>query len=423
MSNDERPSDRESTRADSGDNATRQDTVQLPYDVFISYNSADRSTAERLAAELRQHGFAVWLDRWEILVGHNIVDEVYRGIRSSEFVIVLLSCNSVDSRWVTEELARGRLREIEEQQIRVLPVRLEPCEIPEPLKTKRYADFSSDWQSGMNDLLTAIRALRLEQSLKRTTQSSLPRPVTMIEKFYSTVLIEADAAGWLGDEPFKDALIGPPDDATVTVARRELTSLIDDCRVDLQNYGGQAFPFLPYRRSTVDRLMDGVRAYDTGPSSFADWSFVFWRVTEGLRFASRSSIEEDHLLDERGGKFAKDSLEISWLLKDVCTPLMFAHRILARLRIDSPFLVRVIWNGIEKRRLVSLSSRRAPLMHEYMCSENEFRKDMWIDLEADLHAIALDAAEEIFWLFGWERFPKDTIARDVRSILDGRFPD
>lgn len=398
-------------------------SAQRPFDVFISYSSTDRPVAERLARELRRHGFTVWLDSWEILVGHNVVDEVYKGIRSSEFMIVLLSQKSSQSRWVTEELTAGRLGEIEEQQIRVLPALIEKCDIPDPLKAKRHADLSTDWAAGLRELLGALHVLRFELRWKNATAPAVSRSVERLDQFYTAVLANIRDAGWVETEALKDVVIGPPDDAGITVPRQELMKLVDDCRVDLQNYGGPSFPFDPYPRTTVNRLSDGVRVYDAGPSSFADWSFMFWGLTDEVRFASRSSIEEDHLLDERGGKIAMNSLEVSWLLKDLCRPLMFAHRLAVRLKMRSPLLIRLVWQGIRGRRLISLSRRRVPLMNVYESSANEYRKEMWIDPKADLQAIALGAAGELFWQFGWEQFPRDTTMRDIRSILDGRFPD
>ena len=98
---------------------------------------------QRGTSALRDKGYAVWLDDWEILVGHNTVEEVFRGIVESEFLAVLLSPESCRSKWVQEELTTARINEIERRKVVVLPVLLKPCDIPGPLWNKRYADFTS----------------------------------------------------------------------------------------------------------------------------------------------------------------------------------------------------------------------------------------------------------------------------------------
>ena len=78
---------------------TPQETPKL-FDAFISYSSHDSNVATRLEEDLRQEGFEVWLDKREVLVGHNIVDRVSLGLSDSRFVLLLLSSSSVQSEWV-----------------------------------------------------------------------------------------------------------------------------------------------------------------------------------------------------------------------------------------------------------------------------------------------------------------------------------
>jgi nucleoside phosphorylase len=44
--------------------------------VFISYRGQDADLAERLAEEIRNDGFEVWLDQWKIEVGDTIVEKI-----------------------------------------------------------------------------------------------------------------------------------------------------------------------------------------------------------------------------------------------------------------------------------------------------------------------------------------------------------
>ncbi len=60
------------------------------------------------------------------------------------------------SRWVENEWHAKYWDEIAEGKIRVLPVLLRPCKIPTLLKTKKYADFTKNYNSGLEELLFAL---------------------------------------------------------------------------------------------------------------------------------------------------------------------------------------------------------------------------------------------------------------------------
>jgi hypothetical protein len=42
--------------------------------------------------------------------------------------------------------------------VKVLPALLRDCEVPELLKTKKYADFRNNYNNGLEDVLLAIDA-------------------------------------------------------------------------------------------------------------------------------------------------------------------------------------------------------------------------------------------------------------------------
>ena len=126
------------------------------YDIFISHSSGDQAFAGRLASELQLQGYKIWLEDRKILVGHNIVDEIYKGIANSKFVVVLLSKAACESEWVKEVFTSARMTEIEQRRTVILPAKIEDCEIPAPLNTKKYADFTKDWNLGFRELVTAI---------------------------------------------------------------------------------------------------------------------------------------------------------------------------------------------------------------------------------------------------------------------------
>lgn len=124
--------------------------------LFLSHSSHDKEFARKLSADLRELGHQPWLDEWEIRVGDCIISAIETGIERADYVIIVLSRNSVASGWVEREWKSKYWQEIEDARTRVLPVLIEDCEIPVLLKTKKYADFRLNHSVGLASLAAGI---------------------------------------------------------------------------------------------------------------------------------------------------------------------------------------------------------------------------------------------------------------------------
>ena len=124
--------------------------------VFISYNHKDSDFVDRLALELVRNNLKVWKDKWKINVGDSVIDEIESGINGASFLIIVLSKNSIQSRWVKRELNAALIREIDDNNIRILPIIIDDCKIPLFLREKLYADFRKDFNEGFNHILSVV---------------------------------------------------------------------------------------------------------------------------------------------------------------------------------------------------------------------------------------------------------------------------
>jgi hypothetical protein len=124
--------------------------------VFISHSSKDKNFARKLATDLQDRGYSPWLDEWKILAGQSIPQEISSALRDSDFVLVLLSVNSVNSHWVEREWQEKYWDEVNSRKIKVIPVLLEECEIPHLLRTKKYADFTNHYSVGLEEILLTL---------------------------------------------------------------------------------------------------------------------------------------------------------------------------------------------------------------------------------------------------------------------------
>lgn len=124
--------------------------------IFISHSSKDKAFAKILCMDLEANGYIPWLDEWDIKVGESIPEKISNGLQEADFIIVILSENSVASKWVEREWQTKYWNEIDKGCINVLPLLLKDCKIPELLKTKKYADFRGDFNFGLSELLSAL---------------------------------------------------------------------------------------------------------------------------------------------------------------------------------------------------------------------------------------------------------------------------
>jgi hypothetical protein len=132
--------------------------------VFLSHSSKDKAFTRKLAERLRELGVRVWIDEAEINIGDSLQSKIAEAIEETDFVAAVISHNSVQSSWVQHELQMAMSRELEDRSVRVLPILIEPCELPPFLRDKLYADFSdpSDFDAPFARLL---RALEIDRPL------------------------------------------------------------------------------------------------------------------------------------------------------------------------------------------------------------------------------------------------------------------
>ena len=82
--------------------------------VFISHASQDKPAVEALASALGERGFDVWLDKWEIRPGDDIVVAINDGLQEADAGLIVFSEHSRASRWVEAEtsyLTYARIQE------------------------------------------------------------------------------------------------------------------------------------------------------------------------------------------------------------------------------------------------------------------------------------------------------------------------
>ena len=129
--------------------------------VFLSHSWNDEFFTRRLAETLQDAGVYVWIDEAELRVGDSLISKISDAIDQTDYVVAVLSQNSVNSNWVKKELELAMTEEINGKRVKVLPILIEECEIPLYLRDKVYADFTNandpdEFKRSLSKLLNAF---------------------------------------------------------------------------------------------------------------------------------------------------------------------------------------------------------------------------------------------------------------------------
>ena len=141
--------------------------MEEPIQIFISYAHEDQRWVDDLYRKLSQEGFKPWTAEADILGGQDWEYEIKRAIQESDFFLACLSQRSIRQGYFNRELkfALDIWRGMPESNIYLIPVRLEPCEVPAILSPFQWVDLFDE--NGWRHLLQA-----LHRGLKRRREIS-----------------------------------------------------------------------------------------------------------------------------------------------------------------------------------------------------------------------------------------------------------
>lgn len=99
---------------------------------FISHSSKDKAIVTELAEILKQEN--VWYDTWNIDLGDLLDEKIEKGIDNAKIFLIILSRNSIESRWVRFELNMALIKYLENENYRIVVARIDDVEVPLRLK-------------------------------------------------------------------------------------------------------------------------------------------------------------------------------------------------------------------------------------------------------------------------------------------------
>jgi hypothetical protein len=93
---------------------------------FISYSTKNQDFADRLHADLQDHGVRCWFAPQDIKGGKKLHEQIDEAIRVHDRLLLILSEDSMNSEWVKTEIAHARQKELNEQRQVLFPISLVP---------------------------------------------------------------------------------------------------------------------------------------------------------------------------------------------------------------------------------------------------------------------------------------------------------
>lgn len=141
--------------------------------VFISHASEDKERfVIKFASYLLNKGIEVWLDKWEMLPGDSLVDKIFEeGLKNASGVIIVLSNNSINRKWVREELNTAVINRINKNS-KLIPVILDGIQretIPQSLHNTVWEIISdiNNFDNNADRIIASLTGLKLKPSKGR----------------------------------------------------------------------------------------------------------------------------------------------------------------------------------------------------------------------------------------------------------------
>ena len=126
--------------------------------IFLCYAEPDRQKVSKLYNLLVAEGFDPWMDTKKLLPGMNWRLTIEKAIHDSDFFIACMSYNSVNRRGFLQKeikISLDILDQMLDEDIYLIPARLEACEIPRQLSAElQWVDLYEP--NGCNQLVRAI---------------------------------------------------------------------------------------------------------------------------------------------------------------------------------------------------------------------------------------------------------------------------
>ena len=148
-----------------------------PEDVFVSYSRQDNDKVMELTSKLRSAGVRMWMDVRNIDGAAMWGEEIVNALAKSKVLLLLVSNSSVASQNVVKEVLLAS-----ERKGHILPIDLEPTEIPVSLKyalagIQHIEYFRGDPDAHMSAIIRALERVGVNLAVSQPLVAAAPQAV------------------------------------------------------------------------------------------------------------------------------------------------------------------------------------------------------------------------------------------------------
>ena len=163
--------------------------------IFFSYSRNDSSEfALKLATDLKQKGFDVWIDQQDIRAGAEWDLEIQKALESCDYLLFIESEKSVISNNVLDEVYYAI-----DQRKKVIPVILHDSKTPFRLQRLQHIDFTGSYDQGLANLVNELKYGSNDAGMSQTVEKAPSDPAKPFLKkpyvLFSMVTLAVVVAG------------------------------------------------------------------------------------------------------------------------------------------------------------------------------------------------------------------------------------
>jgi hypothetical protein len=150
---------------------------------FISYSHEDGDFAVSLAERLQDEGLDIVYDQVILRVGDSLIRKISEAIQEGDFLIAIVSPDSIESEWCRHEVALAKTQGINQRRVKVLPVKFRDAPMPPELEDAYYTDADKYGLDGAAHALTvAIRSHQAGRDEEPAQPQNGERPPQQVQR-------------------------------------------------------------------------------------------------------------------------------------------------------------------------------------------------------------------------------------------------
>lgn len=395
-------------------------------DIFISYSREDQAIAEEVYKYFEDEGFKVWKDNLNIEVGDDITAEVFNNITRAKCVLVLLSGNSVTSRFVEAEVSTAAKSELDKGMPVILPIiideKLNKDRIFSSIYRKNYYKLPENFT--VNDLSLLADKVHISayaQAFKDVPKVSTKNYNKLVKKAKALLLNELEEKGHgqrIGKYAHKEFSFAPLESLPRQFSPQQLQQIIRETHVQTSGWGGDRFPYYHFSSQSIVNMDGWISETDIYTLPDHEWSLFHWSLDQNLNLFSHASLREEF----SGSEKLNGKVSMEWLILDITRAIVFVRNLQEKTGIKK-WRFEMRYDGIKNKELAILSWQRMGFMSSYKSKENTIIRSADIDDLTDLEELAFKLCVDVLTIFNWNQPSEKVIRKDVGQVFQGRFPE